>query len=338
MSSLRFEPASDSDAWDDHIADIPDACAFHSSTWKQALGAAFPQYRPADGYLVRGDAREGAWSGCVFAPAPFVSFAESSPWHLFGGPLGVPTDGFLEALGCWEGHCRSNGACALSLTLAPEQFATAQTDLAAAGFALTEAKFTHLLDMPPDAETIWAAYKGSVRTDVRKATAAGVTVRPGHTDADIGAFYAIYRATMDRFGSVAKPRRLVADLVGSPIGVLFLAEREGMPIAGLLLLVFGKTATVWMAASQPEERRHAPNHLLYHTALAWAIGCGYMRADFGASPPENAGLVKFKESFGATRADFGTMTKTVAPLRSALWRASEPTLRRVYRALQRGAR
>ncbi len=334
MSVLRFEPSLDADAWDAHAVDMPGSCAFHSSTWKQALGAAFPQYQPADGYLLRDDARAGAWSGCVFAPAPFVSFAESSPWHLFGGPLGVAPDAFLDALACWEGHSRANGACALSLTLPPGAFADMQSDLQTVGFALTEEKFTHLLDLPEDEEALWSSYKGSVRTDVRKARAADVTVRPAHTDGDIGAFYAIYRATMDRFGSAAKPRRLVADLVGSSIGVLFLAEREGVPIAGLLLLVFGKTATVWMAASQPEERRHAPNHLLYHTALTWAMARGHTRADFGASPPENTGLVKFKESFGATRADFGTVTKTVAPARAALWKASEPTLRRLYRLAQ----
>jgi lipid II:glycine glycyltransferase (peptidoglycan interpeptide bridge formation enzyme) len=284
--------------------------------------------------LVRDDARDGAWSGCVFAPAPFVSFAESSPWHLFGGPLGVPSRDFADALACWEAHSRSNGACALSLTLPPGQFVDAQSDLDAAGFALTEAKFTHLLDLSGDEEALWGAYKGSVRTDVRKATAAEVTVRAEHTDAAVDAFYAIYRATMARFGSVAKPRRLVGDLVKSSIGTLFVAEREGLPIAGLLLLVFGKTATVWMAASQPDERRHAPNHLLYHTALTWALERGYTRVDFGASPPENIGLVKFKESFGAARADFGTVTKTVAPLRCALWKAAEPSLRCLYRVAQ----
>lgn len=334
MSAFRHELASDAEAWDTYVSDLPGACAFHSSVWKQALGAAFPQYRSADAYLTRDGARVGAWSGCVFAPAPFVSFAESGPWHLYGGPLGVDRADFVDALACWEMSARTTRACALSLTLPPDDFAASQDDLRGAGFAVSAPKFTHLLRLPDDEEALWNSYKGSVRTDVRKATAGGLTVRPVHADAEIGAFHAIYRATMDRFGSVAKPRGMVADLARSPLATLFLAERDGLPIAGLLLLVYGKIATVWMAASDPAERRLAPNHLLYHTALTWAMARRYTQADFGASPPENLGLVKFKESFGATRADFATVTKTVAPLRSALWRASEPALRRVYRAVQ----
>jgi lipid II:glycine glycyltransferase (peptidoglycan interpeptide bridge formation enzyme) len=273
----------------------------------------------------------------VFAPAPFVSFAEAGPWHLYGGPLGLGRDDFVDALACWEMQARSDRVCALSLTLPPSDFAASEGRLREAGFVMSAPKFTHVLDLPDDDEMLWKSYKGSVRTDVRKATAGGITVRTVHADAEIGAFYAIYRATMDRFGSVAKPRGLVADLAQSPLATLFLAERAGLPIAGLLLLAYGKIATVWMAASEPAERRLAPNHLLYHTALTWAMQRGYTQADFGASPPENTGLVKFKESFRATRGDFGTYTKTIAPLRSALWRASEPALRRIYRSVQ-GAR
>ncbi|MBT5709447.1 peptidoglycan bridge formation glycyltransferase FemA/FemB family protein, partial [Candidatus Poribacteria bacterium] len=297
MSPLRLDPADDPQAWDDYVSAMPGVCAFHSRTWKQALSAAFPQYRPADAFLVRGDDRIGAWSGCVFTPAPFVSFAESSPWHLYGGPVGVAPEDLLDAVACWESCSRRDRACALSLTLPPGDFAASHGVLTEIGFALTEPKHTHVLDLPSDADTLWSGYKGSVRTDVRKATGAGVTVRPVHGDAEIGAFYAVYRATMDRFGSVSKPRSMVADLARSSIATLFMAERAGIPVAGLLLLVFGKVATVWMAASEPAERRHAPNHLLYHTALTWAMERGYERADFGASPPENTGLVKFKESF-----------------------------------------
>ena len=228
MSPLRLDPADDPQAWDDYVSAMPGVCAFHSRTWKQALSAAFPQYRPADAFLVRGDDRIGAWSGCVFTPAPFVSFAESSPWHLYGGPVGVAPEDLLDAVACWESCSRRDRACALSLTLPPGDFAASHGVLTEIGFALTEPKHTHVLDLPSDADTLWSGYKGSVRTDVRKATGAGVTVRPVHGDAEIGAFYAVYRATMDRFGSVSKPRSMVADLARSSIATLFMAERAGI--------------------------------------------------------------------------------------------------------------
>jgi hypothetical protein len=327
-----MEPAADAGAWDAVIREWPDSCAFHASEWKRAVTASLPQYRASDFVLKSDGETVGAWSGFTFAPGPWLAFEEASPWHLFGGLLtpggSEAEDAFGRALALWEAAARVRGRCALAVTLPPRQCGRFAHVCAALGFAQVAAKRTHLLHPPPEPAALWErVYKGSVRTDVRKARRQGVRVRATAAVEDVRAFYRIYSQAMAGFGSLAKPYSLVRDLAASPLGTLLVAERRGRVVAGLLHLHFGSTVTIWMQASIPDERRHAPNHLLYHTALTWAVEHGYRRVDFGASPPENHGLMAFKESFGAAPADFGTFRKVLAPLRDGLWRRAEPLTR-----------
>jgi hypothetical protein len=337
MNRVTFRPVADASEWDARVAVSRTACAFHSSDWKRSLNAAFPQYRGEDFWVERGGERVGGWSGFVFAPFPFVSVREAGPWNLFGGYLPFAEDAMDAAiLGAWEAEARRRGTCRLTLTPHPDDFSLLDSLLPELGFRRVTSKTTHVLDLPDNADDLWkGVYKGSVRTDVRKSRNASVTVRRTTNAADIRAFYAIYAATMERFGSLAKPETLVRNLVASPVGALWVAEREGRVVAGLFALRFARTVTIWMAASAPEERRYAPNHALYHAALEDAIAQGYWRVDFGASPPENRGLVAFKESFGASARTFGTYRKVLAPVRDALWERAEPLARWVYGVLTR---
>lgn len=336
MNRVTFQPVSDPSEWDAVVVACPSACAFHSSEWKRAVNCAFPQYRGQDFWVKRDGKRIGGWSGFVFQPMPFFSVWEASPWNLFGGYLPFSEEDPLDAgiLGAWESEARRGGACRLVLTLYPSN---QEEDplVSEAGFQLVERKTTHVLKLPKSPEGLWNAYKGSVRTDVRKSRNAQVRVRRTKKPDEVREFYRLYAATMARFGSLAKPESLVQCLVASPLGTLWVAEREGHIVAGLLTLAFARTMTIWMAASLVEERRHAPNHALYHAALEYALAQGYERVDFGASPPENRGLMAFKESFGAKAQTFGTYQKRLAPLRDALWERTEPLARKLYRFLSK---
>lgn len=332
MSRIIFQPVSDPSEWDAVVATCPSACAFHSSEWKQAVNCAFPQYRGQDFWVQRDGQRIGGWSGFVFQPIPFVSMWEASPWNLFGGYLPFSEEDRLDVriLSAWESEARREGACRLALTLHPND-EEKNPLISEAGFQRVETKTTHVLELPKSPEELWNAYKGSVRTDVRKSRNAKVQVRRTTNPDEIRDFYRLYAATMERFGSLAKPESLVRHLVISSLGRLWVAEREGQIVAGLFALCFARTMTIWMAASLPEERRYAPNHALYHAALEYALVQGYEHVDFGASPPENRGLMAFKESFGAKAKTFGTYRKRLAPLRDALWERTEPLARKFYR-------
>ncbi len=319
----------DAEEWDALISACGGANAFHSTEWARALEEAFPQYRMERWSAMRDGERAGLWASFSFAPAPFLSFSEALPWSLPGGllPLQPLSDADVEkALNAWEKAARSRGRCGLTLACSLEE-----SVLKRAGFSLKERKTTHRLRLPADAETLWNNYKGNARTDIRKARKSGVTTREASSEADAAAFYAIYAETMRRFGSPAKPFRLVRRLALSPIGRLTLAEREGRVAAGLLLLCYAQEASVWMAAGTLESRPFAANRLLYDDALRWAVKRGCKRVDFGASPPDQPGVAAFKASFGASAFEFGVWEKALSPVRFRLWRTAEPWARRAYR-------
>lgn len=330
--------AQPGDEWDELAKQCPDACAFHSSEWKAALTAAFPQYVASDSRHVRDGRSICLWSSFDFRPAPGIRIAEAGPWNLYGGYLAQsPSQSeFASALNRWEDRSRRASAAFLRLTLHPTDYEDRLAIARQAGFADFDSKRTHWLSLPDDPDTLWHdAYRGSVRTDIRRARKSGVTVEASSCPDDVRAFYALYADSMRRFGSLAKPLVLVEMLLAGSLGRLWVARREGSVVAGLLELRFGRWMTIWMAASEPSERRYSPNHLLYDAALRDATQAGVEMADFGASPPGNDGLVAFKESFGAQEMAFGTVTKTTAPLRSWLWRVAEPAARGAYRRFQR---
>jgi lipid II:glycine glycyltransferase (peptidoglycan interpeptide bridge formation enzyme) len=204
-----------------------------------------------------------------------------------------------------------------------------------AGYEKNKELFTHLLNTNPDYEIIWKAYNKRIRGAVRKAKKTGVIIRDTDSEADLTAFYKIYLASMKRFKGTPKPFSLLRTLQLSPIAKLAVAEREDTIIAGLLYLFFNRTVTLWCGASIPEFLEYRPNNAIFHYIIGWACEKGYKWVDFGASPPENRGLIAFKEEWRAKQHNFSVYTKVYSPFRKNIWTFSEPMLRKIYALRQR---
>ena len=84
----------------------------------------------------------------------------------------------------------------------------------------------------------------------------------------------------------------------------------------------------------PAFLKYRPNNAIFHYIITEACREGYECVDFGASPPENAGLIAHKEQYRATRTDFASYTKIVSPLKRTLWTRSERALRQIYTWMQ----
>lgn len=146
------------------------------------------------------------------------------------------------------------------------------------------------------------------RYNIKVAEKAKVRVRRGIQD-DLKAFYAVLKETGGRDGFGVHELAFYEDFVrilGSSAR-LYVAEHEGKLIGGILVTLFGSTATYYFGASSNEDRKVMAPYLLQWTALLEAKKEGYKTYDFLGIAPEGegkhvlAGVTQFKTRFGGKR-------------------------------------
>ena len=337
-----FEPLDSQreDSWDEVLRQCPGSNAFHSTAWKVALNQAFAQLSPMYYLIKENDIYIGGLPAFVFKPIPGIRMLHSMPWQLIGG-IQLVADAEADItvlLQLGEEHlshvANDQSICESAFTLSPAQTAGYGGTLTELGYEKNRTLFTHLLKTSENYDVLWKAYNKRVRGAVRKAEKAGVSVSDAQTDADLEAFYGMYLATIKRLGGTPKPQSLIQFLYRSRIGKLAIAKREGIVIAGLLYLYFNRTVTLWCEASDPQYLAYRPNNAIFHHIIQWACTAGYEWVDFGASPPENQGLIAHKEQYKAQKFEFCSYIKTHSPLRRKVWRIAEPSLREFYTWMQ----
>lgn len=328
-----------SDRWDALLLQCSESTAFQSLAWRDALDSAFKQLTPVYLLIQEDDTVIGGLPAFVFRPIPGIKLWHSLPWNLFGGVFIIDSVqvNFAELMWAVETYLENasaeQGWCERRWTFSPRHSETYSGTLTQMGYERTE-RFTHFLRTSRDVDALWRAYNKRVRGAVRKAEKSGVTVTDTADEAGLAAFYEMYLTTVKRLDGTPKPLSLMRILMRRNLARLATATYDGTIIAGLLYLHFNRTVTLWCEASVPEFLQYRPNNAIFHYILTWACEAGYDWVDFGASPPENKGLIAHKEQYRAKRFDFCHYTKVVSPIRRALWTQSEGILRKIYARMQ----
>ena len=321
--------------WDTVIQQCPNTTAFQSLAWRDALADAFRQLNPVYRLIKQQDAVVGGLPAFVFQPIPGIRLWHSMPWNLFGGihlieGIRLNPEALITSI---ETAAMKNGWCEIRWTLTPEHTTIYGDFFTEKNYERTD-HFTHLLKTDGDVDVLWHAYNKRVRGAVRKAEKSGVEITDTDSEEALSMFYDMYLMTVQRLGGTPKPRSLMRTLLQREIAKLAIARYEGTIIAGLLYLRLNRTVTLWCEASLPEFLKYRPNNAIFHYIITEACREGYQWVDFGASPPENTGLIAHKEQYRAVRTDFASYTKVVSPLKRALWTQSEGALRQIYTWMQ----
>ncbi|ETX28762.1 hypothetical protein RISW2_04485 [Roseivivax isoporae LMG 25204] len=154
-----------------------------------------------------------------------------------------------------------------------------------------------------DADSLRAGLSGKWRNRLARAEEAGmrVTRRPLPPDPDHWVLAAEARQARARGYRGWPPRLAAAYAAATPGGAqLFVAERAGVPLAGLVLLVHEGSATWQIGVSGPEGRQAGAMPLLLWRAMLWAAARGLAQLDLGTLNTDDApGLARFKLGTGA---------------------------------------
>lgn len=221
------------------------------------------------------------------------------PFSDYGDPLAEdPAD-----LGILLDHLASHGR-GLRLRTLRNPLPARDPRLTATGEA-----FWHGIDLEPSLDDLWASLDGSARQNSRKAERSGVTVRIGNDESDLRLFHAMHaHLRKTKYRMLAQPVALftaIRDNVAAPPGraedvAVVIAEAAGLPIAGILLILWQGTAYYKFNASL--DTRLRPNELLTWHAIRYAKERGCTRFDFGISDTDQPGLIRYKRKFATEEA------------------------------------
>jgi lipid II:glycine glycyltransferase (peptidoglycan interpeptide bridge formation enzyme) len=210
---------------------------------------------------------------------------------------------------------------------------------------------TVMVDLTPDEEKILGAMKSKTRYNVRLAAKKGVTVREG-TDADIDAWYELYRETGRRDRIAIHSREYYRDLFKlsaahggkAPMVKLLLADAEGKLLAGNVV-IFWRTSSVYLyGASSGEKRNLMPAYALQWEAMRMAKAAGCVSYDLYGVPPHPDpdhpmfGLYQFKTGFSERVVErWGTWDVPYRAAGYALYMAAEKGRMFFFRTLKKRA-
>jgi hypothetical protein len=170
-----------------------------------------------------------------------------------------------------------------------------------------------------DLDAVLARFDGKTRNQTRKAYRMGVAVSESE---DVAEFWSMLEANLAARHQTAPTHRLdeflrLRELVGPDAVRLFAATHEGRMVAGMVVFVVGRHALhAQYIASRADALHLCPVNAVIHHVMSWGASLGRRVLNLGLSTENggrtmNAGLVAFKEGFGAHAVLRETMTLTV---------------------------
>ncbi|HOZ36270.1 MAG TPA: peptidoglycan bridge formation glycyltransferase FemA/FemB family protein [bacterium] len=174
-----------------------------------------------------------------------------------------------------------------------------------------EPESTILVDLTKSEEELLGAMHQKTRYNIRLAEKKGIQVRTMSADSmtrDIEIFYRLSQETAKRNGIKIYDKSYYEKLIGY-FGTgdknvklkLYFALQEGKPLATILAIYFGDTATYLHGASANEGRELMANYLLQWNVIKDAKRDGFKIYDLWGASENNdawAGITRFKKGFG----------------------------------------
>lgn len=291
----------DAAAWDDLVLASDAATVFHTSAWAKIWTDEWNGARWEAVVVEEGSRYVGGLAWITRARGPLETM-ESMPYATYGGPIvrRDHPDSVSVRLQLLEGYARRASRRRV-LRSQLTWYEGHEAELPAT--PEPEAAFTHVLELQPDYEQVAEGFTSSTRRLVRQADESGLVVRPAESEEDVRAFLEIAEETVRRRGGKPKPaslyERIRTDLVPRGLARFHLVRHGDDPVAGSLHLFHQGVATSWLPVSKESAWPLRPNNYLIASLLETLCAAGYTEYNFGASPRDAAGLIRFKEGWGA---------------------------------------
>ena len=162
----------------------------------------------------------------------------------------------------------------------------------------------HRLDLRPSEQTLFKKFhKDSVQRKIRRAEREGLRYEEGTSETLLQHFYKLMITTRRRQGLPPQPLSWFHSLVTSMgrNAQIRVALKGGTPVASILTLTTKRSLVYKYGCSERSFSNLGGTPLLFWNAIRQAKANGLEELDMGRSSIANAGLITFKEHWGAKR-------------------------------------
>jgi FemAB-related protein (PEP-CTERM system-associated) len=285
--TVELLDSADRVGWDRFVEAHPRATIYHTTWWQDIVRSVFG-HRPR--HLV---AREPTGELGGILPLFEIRGAGrprlvSSPLRDRGGALGDPPS--CRALARAARQLAEDLAC--SYVMLKQEDPSPELD--GERYIRVDHWVTRVLDLPPEFEKL----DPRLRWSVRKAERGGLQWEISSHAQAADRFYDLFIETRRRLGVPTYSRRFFRSLIEQPSRAQFcLVSRDGLDLAGIVLLLHGRQVISGYAANSAAGRSLRASDFGYWQAIRWSAEHGYRIFDFGSDSPHQDGVRQFKEKW-----------------------------------------
>ena len=291
----RIDPL-DGGIWDSLVRARPNHSVFHLSAWARVLAETYG-HRPF--YLKIGVAgADAALVPMMEVQSPVTGRrGVSLPFADFGGLL-------------WIDPPQEVAVYQTLLSVAAERkwkhLEIRGGSTPATGAACFRTYHAHELDLSCGLSRLSRQFTPSTRRSIRKAERSGLTITISRDPRAMLQFYQLHGRTRRRHGLPPQPfaffQAISRHLIEPGMGAIVLAQRAGMAVAGAVFFHTGCRVIYKFGASDKDHWDLRPNHGVMWSAIQYLTGIGCQSLHFGRTTNEDAGLIRFKQSWAASKA------------------------------------
>lgn len=299
--TLKLSDENELEEWDRYVEGNPSGTPFHLSCWLKTIK---DTYHFEDFLLLGKDE-----SGNIAAGLPL--FRVPKLLSLKRRLISIPFSDYGGVLSSGDMH----GARTISSLLEMQKKTNEIIEIRGGSLTKTH-KFKghnyfkrHILDLNSDLDQIRSKIdKKTILYSIRKAEKSNLTIEVRNDCQAMADFCRLNLLTRKKHGVPCQPIRffnhLFKNIIEPKIGYIVTASHDTTVIAASIFIKVGDQLHYKYNSSDPAAlKQYSPNHLLLWHTIQFAKESGLKSIDFGRTSPDNEGLIRYKNMWGADCTD-----------------------------------
>ena len=279
--------------WDDLLLPIPEATIFHTSSWARVLKNSY-RYHPV--YFTK-IADVGL---SVLLPIMEIN-------SLITGKRGValPFTDYCGMIFPGKENLRDLfGSCTAYGKGAKWNFLEIRDGRRVFPQEAVYARYSdHRLDLTHGEERIHSGLRDSTRRNIRKAEKEGVRIRVEESKWALDQFYNLHCRTRKEHGLPPQPKSFFDNIYqyifSRDLGFVVLGSLEKRTVAAAVFFHFGGNGIYKYGAADKSFQHLRPSNGVMWEGIRWFCQRGYRTLSLGRTEPHHAGLLQYKNGWGA---------------------------------------